>query len=296
MSLRTIAVTGGNGQVGRFVLAHLQEHGYRTVNLSRGSRRESVADEYRRTNLLDAGEVYASLASSDADGLVHLGMVPRPDSGPGHVTFESNVMTTYHVLEAAQNLDIDSVAVASSMSALGAGFDPDPVRLDYLPVDESHPVDPRDPYALGKRVLEQTAEGIARRNDGPKTVSTVRFPIAMDDDRMRETLVDADRSLGTVRDAPFYHSARNTLFAYVHLDDLAALFRRCIAADFSGHETFWAAAAETTVDCPTATLVEEVYPDAVTRRDVSDHESLVDTSKAARTLGWTPTRSWRECR
>ncbi|WP_224447919.1 NAD-dependent epimerase/dehydratase family protein [Haloprofundus salilacus] len=294
MRTRTIAVTGGNGQVGRGVLAHLREHGYRTVNLSRGSRRESVADEYRRTDLLDAGEVYGSLAASDADSVVHLGMIPRPDAGPGHVTFESNVLSTYHVLEACQHLGIDRAAVASSMSALGAGFDPDPVRLDYLPVDEPHPVDPRDPYALGKRVLEQTAEGIARRNDGPQTVSTLRFPIVMDDDHMEETLVDGDRSLDAVRDAPFFHSARNTLFAYVHLDDLSDLFRRCLETDFRGHETFWAAATDTTVGCPTADLVDEVYPDTETRHDFSDYESLVDTSKATQMLGWTPMRSWRK--
>ncbi|WP_224270260.1 NAD-dependent epimerase/dehydratase family protein [Haloprofundus salinisoli] len=294
MPLETVAVTGGNGQVGRAVLTHLRDHGYRTVNLSRGSRRESLADGYRRTDLLDAGEVYGSLASSDADGVVHLGMVPRPDAGPGHVTFESNVMSTYTVLEACQHLGIDRVAVASSMSVLGAGFDPDPVRLDYLPVDESHPVDPRDPYALGKHVLERTAEGIARRNDGPETVSTVRFPIAMDDEQMRDTLVDADRSLDAIRDAPFFHSARNTLFAYVHLDDLADLFRRCLEAEFEGYETFWAAAAETTVDPPTAELVDELYSGVETRGEISGHESLVDTSKATRTLGWEPTRSWRE--
>ncbi|SFL25270.1 Nucleoside-diphosphate-sugar epimerase [Halogranum rubrum] len=291
--LRTVAVTGGNGQVGRGVLRELADHGYRTVNLSRGSRREDVADGYRRTDLLDAGEVYGSLAACDADAVVHLGMSPSPDGSPGHVTFESNVMTTYHVLEASQNLGIQSVAVASSMSALGAGFDPDPVRLDYLPVDEDHPSDPRDPYALGKRVLEVTAEGVGRRNDGP-TVSTLRFPIVADDEWLSETFVDSDRSLDTIRDAPYYHSVRNTLFAYVHLDDLARLFRLCVEADFEGHETFWASAPDTTVDLPTAELVDEEYPDVRVRGSEFDgYESLVDTTKARELLGWSAERSWR---
>lgn len=290
----TVAVTGGNGQVGRGVLRELAEHGYRTINLSRGSRREDVADGYHRTDLLDAGEVYGSLAACGADAVVHLGMVPRPDGGPGHVTFESNVMTTYHVLEAAQNLGIDSVAVASSMSALGAGFDPDPVRLDYLPVDEEHPVDPRDPYALGKRVLEVTADGIGRRNDGP-TVSTLRFPIVMGDETIRDVFVDSDRSLDAIRDASYYHSVRNTLFAYVHLDDLARLFRRCIEADFDGHETFWASAPDTTVDLPTAALVEAEYSGVrVETEGFGEYGSLVDTAKARELLGWEAEESWRD--
>lgn len=295
--LETVAVTGGNGQVGRGVIRELAEHGYRTVNLSRGRRREDVADAYQQADLLDAGEVYGALAACDADGVIHLGMRPRPDDAPGHVTFESNVMTTYHVLEACQGLGIDSVAIASSMSALGAGFDPDPVRVDYLPVDEDHPVDPRDPYALGKRVLEVTADGVGRRNDGPQTVSTLRFPIVLDDEDVREILVDADRSLDTVREAPYYHSVHNTLFAYVHLDDLARLFRHCLEADFDGHELFWASAPDTTVDLPTSELVTKEYPEADVRVETGGfdgYESLVDTSKASDLLGWEAEKRWRD--
>lgn len=294
---RTVAVTGGNGQVGRGVIRELNAHGHRTVNVSRGRRSEDVADAYQQADLLDAGEVYGALAACDPDGIIHLGMRPRPDDAPGHVTFESNVMTTYHVLEACENLNIDRVAIASSMSALGAGFDPDPVRVEYLPVDEAHPVDPRDPYALGKRVLEVTADGVGRRNDGPTSVATVRFPMAMDDEQIAEILVDGDRSLETIREAPFYHSAHNTLFAYVHLDDLARLFRQCIETDLAGHETLWASAADTTVDVPTSELVAEEYPETDVRVEpegFDEYGSLVDTSKAGELLGWEPEQSWRD--
>lgn len=285
MSDATVAVTGGNGRIGWAVLREFAAAGYRTANLSRGSRREEVADAYRRTDLLDAGEVYGSLAASGADAVVHLGMVPTADASPGHVTFESNVVTTYHVLEACQHLGIDAVAIASSMSVLGAGFDPDPVRIEYLPIDEAHPVDPRDPYALGKRVLEVTADGIARRPDGPASVATVRFPITMDGATMREVFVEADRSLSAVRDYEDFHAIRNTLFAYVALSDLAACFRRCVEADFSGHETVWAAATDTTVTTPTAEVVAACYSDADLRADLDGQESLVDTEKARRLLG-----------
>ena len=52
-----VAVTGGNGRVGKHVLEHLASEGYRTVNLSRGKREEDHSDAYIRTDLLDAGEV-----------------------------------------------------------------------------------------------------------------------------------------------------------------------------------------------------------------------------------------------
>ncbi|WP_101295300.1 NAD-dependent epimerase/dehydratase family protein [Halegenticoccus soli] len=292
--IEAVAVTGGNGEIGRAVLRHFADRGYRTVNLSRGARREEVADAYLRTDLLDAGEVYGSLAKSGADAVVHLGTLPRPDESPGHVTFESNAMTTYHVLEAAQHLGVGSVCLASSLSALGAGFDPDPVRVEYLPVDESHPLTPRDPYALGKRVLEVTAEGIARRNDGPRTVSALRFPLVVDDEAARRTFADADRSLAGIEEAGFYRVARNTLFAYLHVEDAAALVSRAVEADFRGYEVFWAAAPDTTADAPSAELAREAYPGVAVRRELDGYESLVSAEKARARLGWEPTRSWRD--
>jgi len=73
MTLDTIVVTGGNGTVGSAILAHLNEHGYTTVNLARGRRRETASDRYVRTDLLDAGETYGALAKADADAIVHVG-------------------------------------------------------------------------------------------------------------------------------------------------------------------------------------------------------------------------------
>jgi len=133
-----VAVTGGNGRVGKHVLEHLASEGYRTVNLSRGKREEDHSDAYIRTDLLDAGEVYGALAKGDPDAVVHLGMIPSPEQTPGYRTYESNVMSSYHVLEAAGELGVDTAVLASSFSAIGGGFEPDAITVDYLPVDETH--------------------------------------------------------------------------------------------------------------------------------------------------------------
>lgn len=57
MRLDTVAVTGGNGKIGEAILRRLSKHGYRTVNVARGKQREDVSDEYRTTDLVDAGDV-----------------------------------------------------------------------------------------------------------------------------------------------------------------------------------------------------------------------------------------------
>ncbi|WP_276280948.1 NAD-dependent epimerase/dehydratase family protein [Halorussus caseinilyticus] len=287
----TVAVTGGNGELGTALLAELRERGYRTVNLSRGARREQIADGYLRTDLLDPGEVYGSLARADPDAVAHFGTIPRPDRTPGHVTFRSNAQTPYHVLEAAQALDIDTVVLASSLSAMGAGFEDD-VDVRYLPVDENHPLTPSNPYGLGKQVAEVVADGFGRRAGAPTTVASLRFPLVADEAELRTVFADADRTPSGVRSAGFFEKARKTLFAYLSLDDAAALAVRALEADFAGHEVFFGAASDTTVDAPSSELAA-LY-DAEIRDSFEDRESLVGTRKARQRLGWSPEVSWRD--
>jgi nucleoside-diphosphate-sugar epimerase len=266
------------------------------VNLSRGSREESNADAYLRTDTLEMGEVYGSLAKSDADAVVHLGMIPTPESGPGFKTFESNAMSTYHVLEAATELGVDSVTLASSLSAIGGGFEPDSITVDFVPVDESHRLTPSTAYGLGKQTLETVADGFARRADGPRTISSLRFPWVVDDERARETFVEPDRQLASLRDSPRFHTQRNTLFAYVHVSDVAELVAKTVTAGFEGHERFGVSAPDTVTETPTAKIVESVFPEAK-RRDgfpESEYAALLNTSKAESLLEWTPKWQWRE--
>lgn len=287
-----VAVTGGTGRIGPALLDRLRARGYRTVNLSRGGS-AGAADAGIRADVTDPGDVYGALATADVDAVVHLAAIPRPTNDPGHVVFESSVTGTYHVLEAAAALGAERVCLASSLSALGAGFEPDPVRVEYLPVDEFHPLSPSNPYGLGKQVAEVTADGVARRPGAPQ-IASIRFPWVTTDEDLRETFVEADRTLDGLRESGFLHEARNTLFAYLHREDAAELVCRTLETDFGGHERFWAAAADTNVELPTADLVAAVFPDAEVRGSFEGNESLLNTAKARRTLGWEPTRSWRE--
>jgi nucleoside-diphosphate-sugar epimerase len=293
---RTVAVTGGNGRVGGHVLAHLNDEGYRTVDLSRGKRDEGHSDRYLTTDLLDAGEVYGSLAACDPDAVVHLGMIPTPDNTPEHRTFESNAMSTYHVLEAAGGLGIDTVTLASSLSAIGGGFESAPVTVDYLPVDEDHRLTPSNPYGLGKQTLETIADGFARRpSDCPRTITSLRFPWIVDDDIAREAFVEPDRTLAGMRDSAHFHTQRNTLFSYVHASDATDLVRRTIEADFDGHERVWVSAPDTSAETPSRDLAAELYPDAEVRRDLGgEFGALIDTSTAEDLFDWSPAWSWRE--
>lgn len=295
MALDTVAVTGGNGKIGRAILNHLGDHGYHTVNVARGSQREEVSGEYRRTDLLDAGEVYGSLARSDADAVIHMGTINRPTKNPAHVTYHSNVMSSYHVLEAATELGLEAVVLPSSINVLGAVYQPQPTEVFYLPVDEEHPVTPRDPYGLAKHAIEVTADGFARLADGPERIATLRYPWVTTEEEAREEFAGQDRGLAALDDA-WHHTTRDTLFSYLHIEDGAAVARRAIEVDYTGHERFWTVAADTTADAPSSEVAAKYYPDAERRRDLEGRETLVSIDKARRLLGWEPEHSWTDLR
>jgi nucleoside-diphosphate-sugar epimerase len=290
MAIDTVLVTGATGRIGPTVADRLARD-YRVVGNSRSGG--DVGERHLRGDLTDAGDAYGVVADSGADAVVHLGGLSDPNHAPGHVTFESVVAGTYNVLAASAAVGVDRVALASSMSVLGTGFDPDPVRLSYLPVDEAHPLTPQDPYGLGKRVMEVTADGVARRADAP-AITSLRLPWMPRPAEIRTAFVEADRSLDAVRDHESYGAIRDSLFSYLHVADAADLFAAAVAADHDGHEVVWGAAADTTVDCPTADLVAAEYPDVETTRSFEGPESLVSTAKAESLLGWTPERSWRD--
>lgn len=292
MSLDKVAVTGGNGKIGTAILAHLKEWGYETVNLSRGKRDEEVSDEYRTTDLLDAGEVYGSLAISDADAVVHMGTIPGPTNHPGHVTYESSAMSAYHVLEASYDLGLESVVLPSSVNVMGAAYQDAPTEVEYLPVDEEHPVTPRDPYALAKHATEIAGDGFGRRPDAP-TISSLRYPWVATEDELLAEFVEQGRSLDALDDA-WHHTTRSTVFAYLHIDDGASVARAAVEADHDGHEAFWAVAADTSAEADSRTLAETYYPDAEVRGDLSGHCTLVSIEKAREMLDWETEHSWRD--
>lgn len=293
MTLETIAVTGGNGKIGGAILEHLDSHGYETANIARGGRREEVSDTYITTDLLDAGEVYGALAKTDADAVIHMGTIPDPNSNPGFRTYESNAMSAVHVLEASEALGLDSCCLASSINAMGAEHQRRAPHVEYLPIDEAHPRTPDDIYGIAKDAMEVTAAGFGRRPDSELTISTLRFPWVPTEAEIIESFTEADRSMATLKnDDPW--SGRDVMFSYLHIEDAATVARKSVEAEYSGHESFWTVASDTTAAVPTEQLISEFFTDAERRGPFEGHEALFDLSKAKAMLDWEPEHSWRE--
>ena len=243
--------------------------------------------------MLDPGKVYGALGKYDVDAVVHLATIPNPLNNVGYKTYQSNVMSTYFVLEAAMELELESVCVPSSINVMGSAFQEEEMDVKYLPVDEEHPVTPRDPYALSKHAIEITADGFGRLDKPPHTISSIRYPWVATEEELRKMIANADRSLNVVTDGNL-DFARDDLFSYLHVEDAATFARQAIEADFSGHERFWVVADDTTAKIPSKQLVETCYPETEQKITFENYDSLIDISKATTMTGWRPNCSWRD--
>ena len=293
MALSTIAVTGGNGKIGSALLGHLSDHGYETVNVDHDERREGVADTYFSADLLGAGETYGALAKADADAVIHMGTISGPYNHPEHRTYESNVMSSMHVLEASQSLGLESCCLASSINAIGAEHQQREPQIEYVPIDERHPPTPDDEYGIAKHAVEMTADGFGRRPSNDVTLSTLRYPWVATERELIERFAGPERSMDALRDDDI-RSQMDGLFSYLHVDDACSVARTAVEADYTGHETFWATAGDTITTVPTEDLVAEFFPKAEVREVLSGYETLFDLSKAEELLNWEPERSWRD--
>jgi nucleoside-diphosphate-sugar epimerase len=84
------------------------------------------------------------------------------------------------------------------------------------------------------------------------------------------------------------------LWSYIDLRDCAEAFRLAIEADLYRHEVFCIAAPNSRSIKPTKELIENYYPNVELRLEFKDHESLEDSSKAEKLLGFKAKHIWNE--
>lgn len=142
-----VLVTGADGLVGSWLTARivsleaevtiLRREGQRSSALDLGGKSFSVV----RGDLSDAALLEAAIGERQIDTVIHLAaqatvgaanLSPRP-------TFESNVLGTWNLLEAARLNQVDRVVVASSDTAYGPS-----TELPYteaMALEASHPYD-----------------------------------------------------------------------------------------------------------------------------------------------------------
>jgi nucleoside-diphosphate-sugar epimerase len=269
-----IAITGSSGRVGRGVVELALSLGHSIVSIDRVSAEPSTLAPGITAIEADITD-YAALehALSGCDALIHLAAIPTPGGQPNHVVHNNNVVSSYNALSAAAHLGITRVCQASSVNAIGAAFSRWP-RYDYFPLDEQHPTYAEDPYSLSKWICEQQADAIVRRYESMK-IASLRFHWVLPD---RATAVQINSSLDGI-------SPRH-LWGYARLHAAARACMLALTANFSGHETFYIVAPDTTMELPSLELAQRFFPTVPVRGDLSGNRSFFSCEKADRLLGW----------
>jgi UDP-glucose 4-epimerase len=268
-----IAVTGGNGDMGRSLIPYLLEQGHSVVSIDRALPPTQIPGvNFLAADTRDFGQFIAGIRGCDA--LVHLAAIRAPGNHPDPVVYADNTVGSYNALSAASALGIKRVCLASSINAIGGAFSRSP-RYDYFPVDENHSTYAEDPYSLSKWVLEQQGDAFARRYEW-MTIASLRFHWLLDS---RETAVQHTARMGAV--------AIRHLWAYSLLGECNRAILLSITAEFNGHEVFYITAPVTAASDPSRDLALRNYPSTEIRAEFSGHTSFFDCSKAARILGWT---------
>ena len=156
-----VIITGGSGKAGREAVRIIADAGHDVTNLDRVRPTVDLPGKFIQLDMTDAGEVYDALAQVRPDGVCHLGANPSPSGFPRQQTFQNNVMSTYHMMQAAGDLGVQRFVYASSEMATG-WLTTDELP-PHFPFSEEDRVDSPNAYALSKYMGEVIANSMTRR-------------------------------------------------------------------------------------------------------------------------------------
>lgn len=282
-----VLVTGARGKVGAAATTALLADGHDVVATDLGApvhERELPGEApYVQADLTDAGAVHALVRGMDA--VVHTAAIPDPVHHAPHVVFSNNVMAGFNVVEACVRWEVARLVNLSSETVPGIIFAERPFLPPYLPIDESTPCRPQDPYGFGKYVIEQWCDAAVQRSDlGVVSIrpSWVQHP------------GNYERNVGPMVREP--HEFSPAFWSYTDNDDLAEAIRLAATVDLDGHEVVYVAQPDNATGRPLAELVEATIGEGAIELRPTDREdaSGIDCRKAQQLLGWQPTRSWRD--
>ena len=276
-----VIVTGGCGKLGRAVSAHLVNGGHQVTVFDRIPVRDSFVVGI---DLTDFGQVLDAVlgveyAHGGVDAIVHLAAIPAPGIVADAETFRNNMLSTYHVLQAARRAKVKRIVTASSETVLGLPFEIPP---PYLPVDEEYPARPESTYSLVKHLEEQLAIQLTRW-DPELSITALRFSNVMGPDDYAAFPTFQDDA--TTR--------QWNLWGYIDERDGAQAVERALERRGPGFETFIIAAEDTVMERSSAELAQEVFPDVALPRPLTGRETLLSIDKARRLLGYAPEHTWQ---
>ncbi len=155
-----ILVTGGAGYIGSVTVELLRARGERVVildNLTRGHRAAVEATiPFYEGDVGDSALVERISKEHDIEACIHfaaLAYVGESVAEPARY-FENNVAQGIRLLDALLNAQVRQVVFSSTCATYG--------EPQHMPIDETHPQQPTNPYGWSKFMIERVLEAYNR--------------------------------------------------------------------------------------------------------------------------------------
>ena len=275
-----IAVTGVAGDVGGFVTRELAAAGHEPVGVDLRPPDGLPLARFVRGSVGNPDDLRD--AFTDCDAVIHLAAIRDLGIAPDETLFEVNVVGTFNALEAAVACGVPRFVLASSEAVLGLGSGDSEAVPDYLPMDEEHPLRPRDVYALSKVLGEDMCASYAARGSMSTICLRTAYVFSLD---WRE---DALLSLTSES------RGRRGVWSYIDARDAARAYRLACEVEDVQHEKLFVVASDIRSTAPTAEILRRHFPSVPLRTSLDEFAGVISGSRAKTVLGFEPRHSWRD--
>lgn len=159
MKFENVLVTGAGGYLGSRVLSQLRGR-CRVTGLD--MKNPAGIEDFIEADITDLDAMRAAIEGRDA--VIHIAALANIWAGGPQAIMAVNQMGTWNIAEASREAGVSRVVQCSSDSVVGfTVMSGNMLAPDYLPVDEFHTRRPTDPYALSKKLGEETMRSFVQR-------------------------------------------------------------------------------------------------------------------------------------
>lgn len=143
--MKKIAVIGGSGFVGTYLIELLVSSGYEIINFDKQDKCNVLNVQHIQVDIRDKSKLLDVLPN-DVHAVILLAAEHRDDVSPTSLYYDVNVSGTRNVLEVLQEKNIKQILFTSSVAVYG---------LNKKNPDENHKIDPFNHYGKSKWQAEE---------------------------------------------------------------------------------------------------------------------------------------------
>jgi len=278
-----VVVTGGSGRIGSATARAFRQAGHDVLTLDRRSPGD-LSQAHRVIDLAD--RVAVRLALEGAEVVLHLGEQPNISRGDWQQVYGCNTQIGSVVMETAWEVGATKLIYTSSCQVYGCwGLENGAVKLPVsLPLEETHPLQPANTYALSKVANEMYARMLSDRKQ--LDIAVFRPPMTYVPEMASEMLQRMTTLPGPRR------LSNDGFGSNLHVEDAANAYLAAITVGWTGFEAFHFAADDVVTDIPIREVMMERYPHLPPLPESwGPNQTVVSTKKARDMLGWRPKHS-----